>query len=82
MIEPNNNLAADNDEIHLLDYLIVLVKYSRMIIFASIAAMLLIYLMLLILPNKYTSLARLLPPQQNMTMSAQLLNSLGGGATP
>lgn len=79
MTESNHNSTVDDDEIHLLDYLIVLVKHSRMIIFASIAAMLLTYLVLLILPNKYTALARLLPPQQNMTMSAQLLTSLGGG---
>jgi uncharacterized protein involved in exopolysaccharide biosynthesis len=82
MAELQNNQPDSDDEIHLLDYLIVVVKHSRMIIYASVAAMLLTYLVLLILPNKYTSLARLLPPQQNMTMSAQLLNSLGGGGTP
>jgi capsule polysaccharide export protein KpsE/RkpR len=40
------------------------------------------YLILLILPNKYTSKARLLPPQQNITMSGQLLSTLGGGGVP
>ena len=79
MAELQNNQPDSGREILLLDYLIVVVKHSRMIIFTSIAAMLLTYLVLLILPNKYTSLARLLTPQQNRTMSAQLLNSLGGG---
>ena len=82
MIEPSNNLAVDDDEIHLLDFLLVLAKYSRMIIYSSVAVMALTFLILLILPDKYTATARLLPPQQNMTLSAQLLNSLGGGGTP
>jgi uncharacterized protein involved in exopolysaccharide biosynthesis len=82
MIEPQNNLTLANDEIHLLDYLIVLAKYSRLIIFTTAAVMVLVYLVLFILPNKYTATARLLPPQQNLTLSAQLLNTLGGGGTP
>ena len=56
MAESQNNQPDIDDEIHLLDYLIVLVKHSRMIIFTSIAAMVLTYLVLLILPNKYTSM--------------------------
>ena len=82
MIEPQNNPTPANDEIHLLDYLIVLAKYSRLIIYTTAAVMVLVYLVLFILPNKYTATARLLPPQQNLTLSAQLLNTLGGGGTP
>ena len=82
MTESQNNPDQCDDEIHLLDYLIVLAKHSRMIIYTSVAVMVLIYLVLFILPNKYTATARLLPPQQNMTLSAQLLNTLGGGGTP
>lgn len=82
MIEPQNNPTPANDEIHLLDYLIVLARYSRLIIYTSAAVMVLVYLVLLILPNQYTATARLLPPQQNLTLSAQLLNTLGGGGTP
>lgn len=82
MIEPQNNPTPANDEIHLLDYLIVLAKYSRLIIYTSAVVMVLVYLVLFILPNKYTSTARLLPPQLNLTLSAQLLNTLGGGGTP
>jgi tyrosine-protein kinase Etk/Wzc len=82
MIEPQNNSTPANNEIHLLDYLIVLAKYSRLIIYTTVAVMVLVYLVLFILPNKYTATARLLPPQQNLTLSAQLLNTLGGGGTP
>jgi uncharacterized protein involved in exopolysaccharide biosynthesis len=77
----HNQLAAD-DQIHLLDYLIIAAKYSRMIIFASAGVMVLTYLALLLLPSKYTATARLLPPQQNLTLSGQLLNTLGGGGIP
>ena len=70
------------DEVHLLDYLIIMAKHSRMIIYTSIMVTVLTYLLLFIRPNQYTATARLLPPQQNLTLSAQLLSSLGGGVTP
>src|SRR4030042_2192555 len=66
----------------LLDYLIVLAKHSRMIIYTSVAVTVLTYLILVISPNTYTAAARILPPQQTMTLSAQLLTSLGGVGTP
>jgi capsule polysaccharide export protein KpsE/RkpR len=82
MIESQNNPTPPNEETNLLDYLIVLAKYSRLIIYTTAAVMVLGCLMLFILSNKYTSTARLLPPQQNLTLSAQLLDTLGGGGTP
>jgi len=80
--EPVNAPTPDEDEIHLLDYLLVLAKHSQMIIYTSVAVTFLTYLILFVSPNKYTASAKLLPPQQNMTMSAQLLDSRGGGALP
>ena len=84
MIEPQNNRVqvVQDEETYLLDYLIVLAKHSRMIILTSAAVAVLTYLILVILPNKYIAVARILPPQQKLTMSAQLLNSLGGVGTP
>jgi len=76
------DITPNNGEVHLLDYLIILAKHSRMIIFVSAAATVLTYLVLFILPNKYTATARLLPPQQNLTLSGQLLEILGGGISP
>lgn len=81
MKELQTNQSINND-IHLLDYLIILAKHSRMIVYVSVAIMVLTYLILVVLPNKYTARIRLLPPQQNLTLSAQLLNTLGGGGTP
>lgn len=71
-----------NEESHLLDYLIVMAKYSRMIIYTSIAATILTYVILFILPNKYTAKGRIVPPQQNMTLSAQLMDIVSGGVSP
>ena len=80
--EPVNAPTPEEDEIHLLDYLLVLAKHSQMIVYTSVAVTFLTYLILFVSPNKYTASACLLPPQQNMTMSAQLLDSLGGSALP
>ncbi len=71
-----------NDEGSKLDYLIVLAKYSRMIVITSAAIIVLTYLCLFLSPDVYTSTTRLLPPQTNLTLSAQLLDSMGGGALP
>jgi tyrosine-protein kinase Etk/Wzc len=79
MIEPQKNQTIIDEEGELLDYFIVLAKYSRMIVYTSAAVAVCTYLILFILPNKYTAATRLLPPHQNMTLSAQLLNSIGGG---
>jgi tyrosine-protein kinase Etk/Wzc len=72
----------DKEETHLLDYLIVLAKYSRIIILTSLLSAVLFYILLVILPDKYTATARVLPPQLSMTISSQLLNSLSVGSTP
>lgn len=65
------------EEVHLLDYFIVLAKYSRMIIYTSGLVTLLTLGYLLTQPNQYTAKTTILPPQQNVTLSSQLLDSLG-----
>jgi uncharacterized protein involved in exopolysaccharide biosynthesis len=79
---PVNNISPDDAEVSLLDYLIILAKHSRMIIIVSAAVTVLTYLYLFCTPNTYKATARLLPPEQNLTLSAQLLDSLGGRASP
>ncbi len=77
-----NSPVPKDEEVHLLDHLLLLAKHSRVIIYTTLAISVLTLVILLIIPNKYTAVARLLPPQQNMTLSAQLLDSLGGAAIP
>jgi tyrosine-protein kinase Etk/Wzc len=74
--------SPNNDGGHPLDYLILLARHWRVLIFTSAAATVLVYLILFLLPNTYRTTARLLPPQQNLTLSAQLLENLGGSAIP
>jgi tyrosine-protein kinase Etk/Wzc len=71
-----------HDKGNLLDYLTVLAKYARVIVITSMAVTILTYLCLFLSSNVYTSTARLLPPQTNLTLSAQLVDSLVGGALP
>ncbi len=78
MDEPVNTTSHNADQDNPLKYLVILARSSRLIIFTSLAVAVLTYLILFILPNKYTAKARLLPPQQNLTLSGQILDSLGG----
>jgi capsule polysaccharide export protein KpsE/RkpR len=71
------------EEIHFLDYVLVQLKHSRMIVFGTLGVMVLTYLFLLLVVSKqYTATTRLIPPQQSMTLSGQLLKSLGISVLP
>jgi tyrosine-protein kinase Etk/Wzc len=77
MEEPEKKPGIVDDEIHLLDYLIVIAKHSPKIIFTSIVMATLTYLIMSIFPNEYTATARLLPLQQNITLRLQVLDRVG-----
>lgn len=70
------------DEVHLLDYFVVIAKNSRVIVFTPIIVMLISLSILFLFPNQYTATARILQPQQNMTLSAQLVSFLGISDSP
>ena len=78
MNTPMTEKSPQPEEITLLDFFIPLAKHSRMIIYGTLAVAVLTFLILLLVPKKYTATVRLLPPQQNITLSAQLLEQLGG----
>jgi tyrosine-protein kinase Etk/Wzc len=80
MSEFKSQIMPSEEEARLLDYLIVIAKHKRMICYTVVVVTLLTYLILFVLPNKFTSTALLLPPQQNLTLSAQVLDTLGGSA--
>ncbi len=77
-----SNSSPNSDNGHLLDYLILLARQWRVLVYTGAAAAVLVYLILVLLPNTYRASARLLPPQQNLTLSAQLLENLGGSPVP
>jgi tyrosine-protein kinase Etk/Wzc len=76
------NANPSNDEVRLVDYFVILAKYSRMIIYLTIVVSLLTYIFLLIVPQKYTATASFIPPFQNATLSGQLLDGLTGATVP
>jgi capsule polysaccharide export protein KpsE/RkpR len=81
--KPAQISSSRNNEVPLLDYLIVVAKNGRLILKVTVIVTVLTYLILLLfVPKKYTAVAAILPPQQNLTLSGQLLESLGGGTTP
>lgn len=82
MNEPVNNIRPDDGEVDLLDYLIILGKHSRMIIIVSAAVTVLTYCYLFCAPDIYKATARMLPPQQNLTLSAQLVDGMGSRVSP
>jgi uncharacterized protein involved in exopolysaccharide biosynthesis len=82
MTESPNPPDRPEADRNILDYLVLLVKHSRTIIFPAVAVTVLTYLVMFILPNTYTATAILLPPQQNLTMSGQLMDLLGGTIKP
>jgi tyrosine-protein kinase Etk/Wzc len=79
-----NELKATppDDDVYLLDYVLVLAKHSRLIVYATALLTFLVLVLLFCLSDEYTARARILPPQQNMTLVAQLLDTLGGGTSP
>ena len=74
--------VSKGDEVVLFDYLVILIKNSRLIVYTTIITMVVVFLILFFTSNKYTAKASIIPPQQNMTLSGLLLDTLGGAVLP
>lgn len=70
--------AAEDDEGHLLDLLIVLAKHKRVVVGVPFAAAVASAIIAFLMPNIYTGTTRILPPQQSASAASALLNQLGG----
>ncbi|MBI5787882.1 MAG: lipopolysaccharide biosynthesis protein [Candidatus Schekmanbacteria bacterium] len=70
-------LASADEEIDLLDYLSVLVKYRWMIFKVSGIATIIAVIVSLLLPHIYSATATIMPPRQEEGMSA-MLAKMGG----
>jgi uncharacterized protein involved in exopolysaccharide biosynthesis len=60
-----------------LDLLIVLSRRKRIILRTTLAAAVLAAIVALVLPNRYTATAKILPPQQNQSLAASMIGQLG-----
>ncbi|RII27778.1 MAG: chain length determinant family protein [Geobacter sp.] len=76
--------AGQQPNVTVLDYLIVLLKWKRLIIWITVGAIVLSAVVSLLLPKIFKAEARILPPQQASSgAAAQLLTQLGGlGVSP
>ena len=69
-------------EINLMDLLLVLAKYNRLIIGLTLLGAVLAVTYVLLATKIYTAQTVLLPPQQESSASSALLNSFAGGMAP
>jgi uncharacterized protein involved in exopolysaccharide biosynthesis len=65
-------------QLHLLDVLIILSKRRRFILWFTLGAAVLTAVTVLLIPNKYTAEAVVLPPSQNSSISSALLSQVAG----
>ncbi len=66
-----------SSECHVLDLLIVLSWRKRIILRTTLAAAVLAAIVVLVLPNRYTATAKILPPQQSQSLAASMIGQLG-----
>lgn len=77
-IARNMDVAAD-EEIHLLDFLMVLAKHKKIVIGAPIATGLLALAVSFFMAPVFTSVAKIMPPQQQQSSGGTaMLGQLGG----
>jgi capsule polysaccharide export protein KpsE/RkpR len=82
MMNTQDEKVRQLEEVHLLDYAIVLAKHSRKIIYTTFVVGLITLVAVFLFPKKYTAVARIVPPQQNLTLSGQIMEGLGGAMIP
>ena len=76
-----NLQKTEDDEINLLDYLIVLAKHKKIVIYTTLGLMVITAIYSLIVSPIYKGETKILPPQQSSSgMASQLLSQLGGAA--
>jgi uncharacterized protein involved in exopolysaccharide biosynthesis len=65
------------NECNVLDLLIILSRRKHIVLRTTLAAAILAALVSLLLPNRYTATANVLPPQQNPSLAASMIGQLG-----
>lgn len=77
MTEPQSRIAEDDDEISLLDLLAVVAENLRLLVLAPLAAGLLALGVSSLIAPTFTAKTMFLPPQQQQSAAASMLQSLG-----
>jgi len=77
-LQPAANVVRDEpSECHVLDLLIILSRRKQIILRNTLAAAVLAAIVSLLLPNRYTATANILPPQQSPSLAASMIGQLG-----
>jgi tyrosine-protein kinase Etk/Wzc len=76
----NQNYPVDGAEVDsdLLDMLIVVAKYKKLLLAAPLVGAVLAGGLSLIIPDSYTGISKIMPPQQAPSSASMLLGQLGG----
>jgi tyrosine-protein kinase Etk/Wzc len=72
------SVVSSEEEISLLDLLIVVVRYRRLILKIAACTIVAGIILSLVLPFKYTAMTAILPPQQGSSAGSALMSQLGG----
>jgi tyrosine-protein kinase Etk/Wzc len=64
-------------EARVLDLLIVLSRRQRLILYTTLATAAVAAIVAVLVPNRYTATATILPPQQNQSLAASMIGQLG-----
>jgi tyrosine-protein kinase Etk/Wzc len=74
---PSSTNRAQPSEARVLDLLIVLSRRKRLILYTTLATAAAAAIVALLVPNRYTATATILPPQQNQSLAASMIGQLG-----
>lgn len=70
-------VRGEANECHVLDLLIILSRRKHIVLRTTLAAAILSAIVSLLLPNRYTATANILPPQQSPSLAASMIGQLG-----
>ncbi|MBZ5654385.1 MAG: chain length determinant family protein [Acidobacteriia bacterium] len=73
----SGDIPGEPYEFHVLDLLIILSRRKQVILRTTLAAAVLATIVSLLLPNRYTATANILPPQQSPSLAASMIGQLG-----
>ena len=76
-------MATNRNERDLLDYILVLVKWRRMLIIGTLVAAVVVVAVSFVLPERWTARTSLLPPEEEGgSLGMSLLGGSGSGIPP
>jgi len=79
-MEDKTPQTAEDDEINLLDYLVVLAKRKKLIISLTLGIPIITGIICLLLTPSYLGETRILPPQQSSSMASMLMSQAAGAS--